>query len=520
MSTPRRSVPPDLVGFSYEQLLGQGGYADVFLYEQQMPRRRVAVKVLLPEAMSTTNTAQFAEEANTMAAVSDHPFIVTIYQAGVASDGRAYLVMEYYPNPNFSVRARSGAIPLAEVLRVGVQVASAVETAHRAGILHRDIKPANILTSALMRPGLTDFGISVQGDPTVMAEGLSIPWAPPEIVAGGATGDRRSDVYSLGATLHTLLAGRSPFEVPGGSNRAADLIGRIERAELWPTGRPDVPESLERLLRQSMAKDPAARPQTAAAFARSLQAVEQEFGPGFTALDILDENVMSSRPTSPVLDDPGATRLKGPMRIDAQAPVTPAVDDATSHRGAAALISGVPDRPTGAPLGEARRRIGMPVEPEVEKTFVRPPSAIAEGVATGAKPKRTALLVGSAAALAIAATGIAAAAMRSGGGVSAPSTVAAAPVQTLVKLVTVPPVSDLRVARDADAKLTVSWSAPAEPAGLQFRWRRKDGDAATRQTADVSVVVDGVAAGASVCVEVESIDTGGRLSDPVSACGS
>ena len=89
-----------------------------------------------------------------------------------------------------------------------------------------------------------------------------------------------------------------------------------------------------------------------------------------------------------------------------------------------------------------------------------------------------------------------------------------------MKLVTVPPVSDLKVARDADAKLTVSWSAPAEPAGLQFRWRRKDGDGATRQTADVSVVVDGVAAGASVCVEVESIDTGGRLSDPVSACGS
>ena len=115
-----------------------------------------------------------------MAMLSTHPAIVTIYQAGVARDGRPYLVMEYCPKPNLQVRYRREPFSVAESLRVGIQVAAAVETAHRAGVLHRDIKPANILVTEYNRPALTDFGIASTTSAAAESEGLSIPWSPPE----------------------------------------------------------------------------------------------------------------------------------------------------------------------------------------------------------------------------------------------------------------------------------------------------------------------------------------------------
>ena len=321
-------VPPDLPGFRYERLLGSGGYSDVFLYEQEMPRRQVAIKVLVSDSLDGVDRQQFGDEANAMAAVSTHPFIVTIFHADIGPDGHPFLVMEYYPRPNFSVRARREQLSVAEVLRTGVQVASAVETAHRAGILHRDIKPANILTSEYGRPGLTDFGISsalVDGQ-VQAADGLSIPWAPPEVINGTAHGDRTSDVYSLAATIYTLLTGRSPFEVVGGSNRSLDLVERIERHPVPPTGRRDVPRSLERLLRQGMSKEPADRPGSAAAFARALQEIELEQQLAATPLEVRDEG--SGASVRQDVDDEDATHLKGPVVIRSQPPPS------TERRGA------------------------------------------------------------------------------------------------------------------------------------------------------------------------------------------
>ena len=138
--------------------------------------------------------------------------------------------MEYCPRPNLQVRYRREPFSVAESLRVGVQVAAAVETAHRAGVLHRDIKPANILVTEYNRPALTDFGIASTTNAAAESAGLSIPWSPPESFADVPRSDPRSDVYALGATVYTLLAGRSPFELPGQRNTAAELIHRIETA--------------------------------------------------------------------------------------------------------------------------------------------------------------------------------------------------------------------------------------------------------------------------------------------------
>src|SRR5690606_20341825 len=112
-----------------------------------MPRRQVAVKVMLSEVVNDQVRQMFQAEANLMAQLSAHPSILTIYQAGVSSDGRPYLVMELC-SPSLSQRYRLERLPISEVLRVAVRIGSAIETAHRAGVLHRDIKPSNILMTA------------------------------------------------------------------------------------------------------------------------------------------------------------------------------------------------------------------------------------------------------------------------------------------------------------------------------------------------------------------------------------
>ena len=196
------STPPDLPGYTFVRLLGSGGFSDVFLYEQQLPKRRVAVKVLLTEELTGATRAAFTAEANLMAQLSAHPYIATIYQAGVAGDDRPFFVMEYCSGPSLAERYKSEVFDVADALRTGVRLSSAVATAHAAGILHRDIKPANVLTNDFGWPALTDFGISSALDEDVLpvqtgtlaeaiadgasgstesaSVGMSVPWSPPE----------------------------------------------------------------------------------------------------------------------------------------------------------------------------------------------------------------------------------------------------------------------------------------------------------------------------------------------------
>ncbi len=323
------STPPDIPGLVYVQPVGSGGYADVFLYEQQMPRMPVAVKVLKGEGLTPAIRRQFTDEADTMAQLGDHPYIVQVFRADTAADGRPYLVMKYYPPPNMAMRARRERFTVEEVLRTGIQLASAVETAHRAGIIHRDIKPANVLVSQYGAPGLTDFGIAGQlGHRAAPDEdddvGVSVPWAPPEVLFGQTNGDARADVYSLAATLWQLLVGRSPFEVPGGDNTAYALMPRIRSTPVPTTGRADVPVSLERLLSLAMAKDPAARPASALAFARALQEIEQEQRFPRTAMVVLDEQGQTTLADHsgprPEDADEDRTRVRSPKAVQAQGP--------------------------------------------------------------------------------------------------------------------------------------------------------------------------------------------------------
>lgn len=285
------SQPPVLPGFSYVHVLGSGGFADVFLYEQNMPRRQVAVKVMLSEVVNDHVRHMFQAEANLMAQLSAHPSILTVYQASVSSDGRPYLVMELC-SPALAERYRREALPVTEVLRIAVKVGSAVESAHAIGVLHRDIKPSNILMTAYGHPVLSDFGIAatLTGQREQQSVGLSIPWSAPEVLLDETPGTVASEVWALGATVYSLLAGRSPFEIPGGSNTSSDLMARIARAKPEPIGRSDVPASLELLLRRSMSRRPEMRPASALEFVRELQLIESELGVAQTHVEIaMDE---------------------------------------------------------------------------------------------------------------------------------------------------------------------------------------------------------------------------------------
>src|SRR5699024_4305912 len=160
----------------------------------------------------------------------------------------------------------------------------------RANVLHRDIKPANILVTEYNRPALTDFGIASSDANPDETQGVSVPWSPPEAFRDPPRSDVRSDVYQLGATVYTLLAGRSPFEVPGGNNGTEALIERIENTPLPELSRSDVPTALADVLAQAMAKDPADRHPTAIAFATALQEVQVGLGHPIAPIDIFDDS--------------------------------------------------------------------------------------------------------------------------------------------------------------------------------------------------------------------------------------
>jgi hypothetical protein len=262
---------------------------------------------MLSEVVNDQVRQMFQAEANLMAQLSGHPSILTVYQAGVSADGRPYLVMELC-SASLSERYRRERIPVAEVLRIAVKIGSAVETAHRAGVLHRDIKPSNILLTAYGHPVLSDFGIaaSIAVAKEEDSVGLSIPWSAPEVLLDETPGSIASEVWSLGATVYSLLAGRSPFEVPGGSNSSTDLMSRIARAKPQPIGRADVPSSLDGLLRRAMSRKPELRPASALDFVRELQVVETELGVTQTPIEV----AMDEWASATVSDMEDRTRLR------------------------------------------------------------------------------------------------------------------------------------------------------------------------------------------------------------------
>ena len=195
-----------------------------------------------------------------MGLVSQHPHIVTVFNAAFTSTKQPCIVMELYSGGTLGERQkREGQLPVAVVLDVGVKIAGALQTAHDRGLLHRDIKPQNLFISEFGEPALGDFGISTLDDERSISGGggLTVHYAPPEVLEG-APATAISDVYSFAATLYTLLEGARPFAGP----RRRTAVGRRARPADHARGTPparrpdDVPRSLADLLARTMSKRP------------------------------------------------------------------------------------------------------------------------------------------------------------------------------------------------------------------------------------------------------------------------
>lgn len=310
----REPVGPHLEGAEFIRFLGAGGFADVFLYRQDMPRREVAVKVIRSGA-SAAQKQKFQAESDLMAKFGAHPAVLSLYAAGRLRDGRAYLTMEYCPPPHLGKRfSTTSPMRVEQALEITIKIAGAVETIHRAGYLHRDIKPANILLTAFGHPVLTDFGIAISQDtPAERVDSAFSPyWAPPEQQLNRPL-TPASDVYSLAATTYTMLAGRPPHVdmTPGAHNDPASILKRLHHGSIAPIGRNDVPAALERVLFTAMSKRPSDRFASAMAFARALRQIQSSLGLPLTNIDVWEDQPVIATDGS----DDDATRLRPVVSI-------------------------------------------------------------------------------------------------------------------------------------------------------------------------------------------------------------
>jgi len=246
--------------------LAKGGMGIVYLAEHGELKRRVALKVLLTDLSENAGAEErFRREGRAIAAL-DHPNIVRIHDFGQARDLK-YLVMEYVEGKSMEqVLREKGGLPPGQVARYALQVADALRHAHERGVIHRDVKPANLLVARDDTVKVLDMGLARFYDDT--ADNLtdrvgrgSVLGTPDYIAPEQALhkADRQSDVYSLGATIYTMLLGEPPFPAPTASQK---LMAHQLRAVTPPHLKDRrVPVELSLLVVRMMAKSPADRPQ-------------------------------------------------------------------------------------------------------------------------------------------------------------------------------------------------------------------------------------------------------------------
>ena len=243
--------------------LGEGATSEVFLCQDPFRNREVAVKRIFPESLRDPSRGRmfrklFFTEAS-LAGKLEHPHIAQIYDAGIGEDS-GYIVMEYVPGGNMErFCAPATLLPIEQTVEIAFKCARALAYAHMQGVTHRDIKPGNLLYAAAptdVRIG--DFGLALNmAAETTQITGVGSPaYMSPEQIREELV-DHRTDIYSLGVVMYQMLSGKLPFH---GSNKFS-MIYQITQHEPPPPSahRPEVPESLDRIVRRAMHKEAGAR---------------------------------------------------------------------------------------------------------------------------------------------------------------------------------------------------------------------------------------------------------------------
>jgi len=269
-----------LIGGRYRLLapLGEGGMATLWRAVDEQLDREVAVKLLRPQYGTDAGfAARFRQEARSAGSLS-HPNIVPVYDYGTdAESGGQYIVMQLVEGHDLATVLRErGPLGAEEAVRIALGVASALEAAHRRGIIHRDVKPGNILIDHDVK--VTDFGIAraiSETSMTVTGTTLgSVHYFSPEQARGDeVTG--ASDVYSLGIVLYEMLTGRRPFE---GDSAAGVALKRLTEDPLPPTAHKPISPALSAIVMRALERDPARRYPDAGSFAEALRVWQREPG--------------------------------------------------------------------------------------------------------------------------------------------------------------------------------------------------------------------------------------------------
>jgi serine/threonine-protein kinase len=307
---PRPPQPGDLIDDRYEleELVGTGGMSTVFRARDRQLDRRVALKILHGHyAEDPEYLERFRREARAVARLS-HPNIVTVIDRG-DDDGRQFIVFEYVEGENLKeLVVRSGRLSVRRALELTLAIADGLSFAHDHGLVHRDVKPQNVLLNQEGEVKVTDFGIArsllvehgVTQTGTVLGTGEYL--APEQ--ASGKPVSPATDVYSLGVVLWELLAGDVPFV---GENFVAVALRHVnEPPPDLRQRRPDVTPRLEAAIERALAKDPAQRFPSMAAFAKELRACLAEAD--------------GETPPPPAADDLELTRVTRPAPAAARAP--------------------------------------------------------------------------------------------------------------------------------------------------------------------------------------------------------
>jgi ATP/maltotriose-dependent transcriptional regulator MalT len=274
-------IPAELrsAGFDDVEEIGRGGFGVVYRCAQPLLDRTIAVKVLTAD-LDADNLERFLREQRAMGRLSGHPNIVAIFEVGTTSTGRPFLVMPYHAKDSLeAVIRRHGPLDWTEAITIGVKLAGALDAAHHAGTLHRDVKPANILLTDYGEPQLTDFGIARIAGGFQTSTGVitgSPAFTAPEVL-GGTIPTIQSDLYSLGATLFCAMTGHAAFERRSGEQVVAQFL-RITSQPIPDLREQGLPADVAAVIARAMARDPADRPVSAAAFGDELRDIQRNHG--------------------------------------------------------------------------------------------------------------------------------------------------------------------------------------------------------------------------------------------------
>ncbi|WP_083441311.1 serine/threonine-protein kinase [Nitriliruptor alkaliphilus] len=340
MAKRNRTQDP-LAGFDQVATIARGAAATVLSGRDVNSGQLVAIKLLEHPGGGDVDQAAFDREVRALGALSRHPNVVTLHRAQLTPDGRPMLVLELCDGSLADRLAEQGPLALRTVVAVGVALAGALETAHRAGVVHGDVRPGNVLVTRYGEVALADFGVAAlreaAADPAgpipatwnaEAAPARGIQHTAPEVLRGAGT-TVVSDLYSLASTMFELLTGSPPFGGSAGDD-AEVVRERILRDPAPPLEVPGIPTGLHELLHRTLSKDPTARPASPLELAQHLRAIEQAAGWGATPCRVGQAD--------------GSWRF--PLDTGAVA----------TRRGRAAAVTGLPPLQLGAPPLDGEER--------------------------------------------------------------------------------------------------------------------------------------------------------------------